>query len=318
MISKSIKQSFLYNCLRSFYVLVSFSLGSYIRIKFGNRNAEADKYNHDFSSIKSVFYWVYYLNYISLFKNINNSRKLEYFNEYSLNLDGFARIKDLDKDFLENLKTFYLEKVKFDGALDEYFDALAKQGDVRPEGLNLLEYPDTLSQLLQRSSILPIVEQHLGIPFEDIHIYGKVDTLVKLTSERLAKAHDDALVFHRDHDSCKAVKVFFYLNDVEEGCGHHEIYLGSHRDLPLRLRPIRRYQKNEIEEHINPSSLKRVVGKAGYGFIENTTCFHRGTVPTKGNRIIISLSFNDTKSIKRLQREKVGDEILYAPLTNFC
>jgi len=318
MYAINLKKTFLYNLLRSSYLIILYPFRSYLKNKISQKDqARQDFKNYQFKSFTSVLYWIGYMHYISLFKNINNSRKSKYFFDHSLNKDGYARLNDLNDQLLNDLINFYLEKKSFNGNLEEYFDELSTKGDVRPKGLNMLEHPNILKRILKDTLILPIVKEHLGINFDQMHLYGKFDTLIKLDSERLKKSHDDALVFHRDYDSHKAVKVFFYLNEINEGCGHHEIFLKSHRVLPMRLRPIRRYKKDEIEQYIDPSSLKKVTGKPGFGFIENTTCFHRGTVPTEGNRMIITLSFNDSKTIKRLQRDIINGETFYAPLNEF-
>lgn len=313
-----VKKSFLYGLLRSTYVLIKYSFGSYLKYRFSIKSLETklDFKNYKFHDIKSAFYWVFYLTYISIFKNVNNTKKSKYFNEYSLNNDGFARLKDMDHGLMNKLISLYLKKTDSD-TLDEYFASASKDGYTRPTGINLLEYPEFLKEILDKSSIVPIVKDHLGLEISDMHVYCKFDTLINLSSERVNTGHDDALEFHRDHDSVKAVKAFFYLNDVFEDCGHHELYLGSHRKLPLRLRPIKRYHQNDIESAIDASTLKKVTGKAGYGFIENTSCLHRGCMPIKGNRVMITLSFNDSISIKRLQRDIINGIEFYAPLIRY-
>ena len=84
--------------------------------------------------------------------------------------------------------------------------------------------------------------------------------------------------------------------DVEKGFGEHEMFIGSHKRLPFSLRFIRRQTYTNLKARLEKFDLKSVVGKAGYSWIEDTTTFHRGTVPTLGDRLILSLSFNDRKS----------------------
>ena len=225
MNSLNLKKTFAYNLLRSSYGITSYPLRSYLRNKISHKDqTRKDFKNYQFKSFSNVLYWIVYLHYISLFKNINNSRKSKYFFDYSLNKDGYARLNGLNDHLLNDLINYYLEKKSFKGNLEEYFDELSTKGDVRPKGLNMLEHPDILKRILKDTLILPIVKEHLGINYEQMHIYGKFDTLIKLNSDRLKKSHDDALVFHRDYDSHKAVKVFFYLNEINEGYGHHEIF----------------------------------------------------------------------------------------------
>jgi len=58
-----------------------------------------------------------------------------------------------------------------------------------------------------------------------------------------------------------------------------------------------RYYEKDIKSKYSSINLKKVVGSEGYAWIEDTTAFHRGTVPINGNRLILSLCFNDKKSI---------------------
>jgi len=250
-------------------------------------------------------YWFLVRNVVSLRLDYNNARKSRYaMNGFRLAEDGFAELKPMSPELCDQMVNHFLKHAKVDRPVDSlgaYFEAWRGTGVVRPPGVSIAQQGELMGALLAESGLLGIVEEHLGIRRQDMLVSATIDTLVNIsTQRRLVNNYDDALEIHRDIDSFKFVKVFFYLNDVVEGQGHHEVYLGSHRELPLGLRLLKRYRAEDLAAHGVPARLQKVVGSRGYGFIENTTTFHRGTVPSKGDRIILSLSFNDAHSASKL------------------
>ncbi|MES2016826.1 MAG: hypothetical protein V4484_10035 [Pseudomonadota bacterium] len=182
-------------------------------------------------------------------------------------------------------------------AFAAYCEHWRATGVVRPKGVDISVNQALIKAIMAETGLLAIVTEHLGLAPAEIVFNAKIDTLIRLSVERkLIDNWDDALEIHRDVDSFKFVKAFFYLEPVEEGCGHHEVYLNSHQNLPLGLKVIRRYTEADLVKNAIPVKLKKVVGDKGYGFIENTTAFHRGTIPTKGDRILLAMCFNDKKS----------------------
>ncbi|MES3025511.1 MAG: hypothetical protein V4857_28370 [Pseudomonadota bacterium] len=247
------------------------------------------------------FYWFAVRNYISLFENRNNSGKSSYQKGgYGLDRDCFAELPVLSDKLTEDLVGHFLSKAPGEhGATSfaAYCEHWRSTGLVRPKGVDISVNKALIAALDAETGLVDIVTEHLGLAPADLVFNAKIDTLINLSVERkLVDNWDDALEIHRDVDSFKFVKAFFYLDTVEEGFGHHEVYLGSHKNLPLSLKVIRRYTAHDLAENNIPVKLKKVVGKKGYGFIENTTAFHRGTIPSKGDRILLAICFNDKKS----------------------
>ena len=108
---------------------------------------------------------------------------------------------------------------------------------------------------------------------------------------------------NKEKNFIRFVKAFVYLVDIDKGYGEHEVCIRSHKSLPLNLRTIQRHQYSRLKESLPHFELKSIVGKAGYSWIEDTTTFHRGTVPRIGDRLMLSLSFNDKKSATHVYDE---------------
>lgn len=112
------------------------------------------------------------------------------------------------------------------------------------------------------------------------------------------------MFFHMDHHGHKFLKLFYYLNDVEIGGGHHEYCHSTHRQdafdkLILDSDNNNKHFKNAIyckrkfgggmrlDEHLVhdfiPEHLLKVGGQAGTSFIEDTRGLHRGTLLPAGH-----------------------------------
>jgi hypothetical protein len=104
------------------------------------------------------------------------------------------------------------------------------------------------------------------------------------------KQAKDAQLFHRDMDDFKFCKLFVYLTDVTENHGPHTYVKGS--SSSPKLRKIRRYQDSEIEEAFGKENILKFVRPKGSVFIVNTYGFHKGTLPTKGNRLLLQIQYS--------------------------
>ncbi len=104
-----------------------------------------------------------------------------------------------------------------------------------------------------------------------------------------------AQVFHYDLDDYRFIKFFFYLTDVDFLSGPHVLLRGSHKNKKLshQLLGVRCASKddNEIIECYGAQNLVTLCGPAGFGFAEDSTCFHKGTLPTEKERLLLQIEF---------------------------
>jgi hypothetical protein len=177
----------------------------------------------------------------------------------------------------------------------DYFDYWRAQSILRPAGLSATGRSDCpITRLSREPSITDIVCEYLKLPPARIRVQGTIDALVRVGSNRvLIAGYDGAVEFHRDIDSWKWVKYFLYLTDTFDGDGHHEVFARSHLRTPLSLVAIRRYAQTEVAAAMPEATLSKMCGPAGHTFMENTFAFHRGTVPTRHDRLILTLSYYD-------------------------
>ena len=100
----------------------------------------------------------------------------------------------------------------------------------------------------------------------------------------------DTLLFHRDGNSPKFLKFFFYLHDVDLTAGPFSYVRRSHRD---RREPQRkkRWTPAEIKAMYGDEAILHLTARAGDMIIADTTGFHRGTKPTAHDRSMLTVYY---------------------------
>jgi hypothetical protein len=80
--------------------------------------------------------------------------------------------------------------------------------------------------------------------------------------------------FHYDLADIRAVTVFIYLTDVDEGCGPHIVIRGTQRRrTPGQI--LRRCISDEHAERAYGDRIQVITGPAGTGWFEDITCYHK-------------------------------------------
>ncbi|MBW4604470.1 MAG: hypothetical protein KME29_34125 [Calothrix sp. FI2-JRJ7] len=102
-------------------------------------------------------------------------------------------------------------------------------------------------------------------------------------------------LFHYDLDDYRFIKFFFYLTDVDKQSGPHICVRGSHKQKKLSHLILRKRETDEdIIKYYGEKSLITIYGQAGFGFVEDGLCFHKGIAPTNKNRLILQIEFATT------------------------
>ena len=108
---------------------------------------------------------------------------------------------------------------------------------------------------------------------------------------------DAAQLFHFDFDAPPAwLKLFVYITDVGAGNGPHVYVKGTHKAgiagaEALRARGYQRISDLEIEEVFGKEALAEIIGPRGTVFFADTRGFHKGTLPTSGDRLLAQLIY---------------------------
>jgi hypothetical protein len=104
-----------------------------------------------------------------------------------------------------------------------------------------------------------------------------------------------AQVFHYDIDDYQCIKFFFYLTNVDEYSGPHIAIKGTHRNkrfihqfLGQRCSSI---PDEEIINQYGTENVTTICGEAGFGFVEDSFCFHKGSTPVNRERLLLQIEF---------------------------
>lgn len=132
--------------------------------------------------------------------------------------------------------------------------------------------------------------------------------------------------WHRDPEDKKLIKVFLYLNDVDEGTGPFSYIKGTHfggrwRHLfPQRL-PAGSYPPNgELEKIIPKEDIKICTGRSGTLIFCDTSGLHKGGFSTEKSRLMSMASFVSRASKFPINYERPGKNYLYelSPLARYA
>lgn len=133
---------------------------------------------------------------------------------------------------------------------------------------------------------------------------------------------DAAQLFHFDFDAPPAwLKLFVYVTDVGPGNGPHVYVRGTHKaGLPgakrLRARGYQRISDHEIEAVFGKDTLAEITGPRGTTFIADTRGFHKGMMPTSGDRLLAQLiycsSVFNEHGVKAAMPEEIEPELVAA------
>ena len=151
-------------------------------------------------------------------------------------------------------------------------------------------------ELASSPRVVKVATQYFGVP--------PIIAFVSAWKTLPSSSETNEMFFHMDHHGHKFLKLFYYLNDVEIGSGHHEYCTSTHNQIVFdeliaskdnsknhfknAILSKRKYQGGlRLEESLIgdfiPESILQIGGKAGTSFLEDTRGIHRGTLLQDGS-----------------------------------
>ena len=90
------------------------------------------------------------------------------------------------------------------------------------------------------------------------------------------------------------VTACFYITPVlDEFSGPHLTIKGSHKRKPLwMLLKSGRLSDEKVYAYYGKDNEIEIKGKAGFGFFEDPSCFHKVKVPTSQNRLLLQIRYS--------------------------
>ncbi len=119
-------------------------------------------------------------------------------------------------------------------------------------------------------------------------------SFVATASDRYRDANWHTVTFHYDVQDLDILYVIFYLTDTDRNSGAHELITGSHdaKSMKFLLSSARRDDVSLRAHYKNGRAFQIIEGKAGSGFIEDTSCFHRARIPVSAPRLALQLRYS--------------------------
>ena len=151
----------------------------------------------------------------------------------------------------------------------------------------------TLKKLEKDPGILAIAAKFLGA--EAVHMGSEISWSFPVAAGSHVQQREAAQVFHYDLDDYRFIKFFFYLTDVDMSSGPHAYIRGTHKGKKLLHQVIGTrcadIGDEKILEYYGAQNVVNACGKAGFGFVENPLCFHKGSRPTEKPRLMLQIEY---------------------------
>jgi Phytanoyl-CoA dioxygenase (PhyH) len=94
--------------------------------------------------------------------------------------------------------------------------------------------------------------------------------------------------FHRDIDDWSQIRLYICLSDVDENVGPHAFIRSSHRWV---LPPKTRVLDLDNPDFPMRGNLVKLTGEAGMAWLGDTYVLHRGTIPTREHRLMLTVTY---------------------------
>jgi hypothetical protein len=155
---------------------------------------------------------------------------------------------------------------------------------------DVANHPD-VQRLAADGGLLEIAQRHLGcLPVLD-------SIAMWWSTPHLERAADEiAQTFHIDYDRVRWLKIFIYLTDVTPESGPHVFVRHSHlreaRRAELIGRGYVRIPDADVLRVYRTDEIVNICGPAGTVLFEDTSGFHKGTMPEKRERLMLEYQFS--------------------------
>lgn len=98
------------------------------------------------------------------------------------------------------------------------------------------------------------------------------------------------VLFHFDLQAYQYIYFNFYLTEVDVTTGPHVVVLGSHRRKKFsHLLGSANQSDENIIRYYGQENIVTIYGEAGYGFIEDSFCYHKAVAPTQKSRLLLQI-----------------------------
>ena len=102
---------------------------------------------------------------------------------------------------------------------------------------------------------------------------------------------NNAQYYHYDCDYKKFLKVFIYLNEVDEFNGPHSFVINTHKSKKIEHLVAERLDDDEVIKKYGKQKIINFQGPQGTIIFEDTFGLHKGTFPISGSRAVLIIEY---------------------------
>jgi len=155
---------------------------------------------------------------------------------------------------------------------------------------NILEYP-IVNRIAEDPVAINVMSDYLGYTPRnwEIRMFWSFASDAPLEARKRAGQTTE---FHFDVHSYNFAYAAYYLVDTTRENGAHVMITGSHKDKPMAWLMGSANQPDEtIYSHYSKSRELVIEGKAGTGFWQDSSCYHKALAPEKSDRLLFQVRY---------------------------
>lgn len=160
----------------------------------------------------------------------------------------------------------------------------------------LLDEQSVFARFALQDNILNVVNAYFGM-FTRLREYNVWHTFASDAPAR------ESQLWHRDREDRLILKVFVYLNDIDEGAGPFTYAPGTHQKGPVQTTPesydengVRRTSDEQMARVVPANRWIRATGRKSSIIFTDTHGYHKGGHATKSDRIMYTSMFTSPAS----------------------
>jgi hypothetical protein len=137
-----------------------------------------------------------------------------------------------------------------------------------------------------------IVRKYLGHEPRQIMTILHWSFASDIADEERRKLKHHVIDYHYDVGGYNFVYASFYITNTDRYSGAHVMMKRSHNRKPLRmLLGSATASEADVRRQYGIENEVVIEGPAGLGFVQDTSCYHRASPPTRGDRLMLALRF---------------------------
>jgi hypothetical protein len=214
----------------------------------------------------------------------------------SLHADGVALGFDLPARIVAEIRE-YAERLPCRRSGDRRQFALSqvtrgRLPDGKPVVLGMVDNPQAcpgIGRLCADPILLAVASQYLGYRAQHVEprLYWSFVCSVA-REDRLAQWQ--TVDYHFDVDGYSFMYANFYITAVDRNSGAHAYIRGSHKRKPWWMLLHSANQTDEaVFDYFGKEREVLVEGAAGYGFLEDASCYHKAVPPKTRERLMLQI-----------------------------